>query len=535
MRIIAISPFQNSSVAILNDGVVESFCREEEFTNIKNDSYPFLALEKCISTAKGTIDVALICSHTQSSDAISSIGAYLKKMHNITEIIDISDNYHLQLASLAFYNSQFDKAVVLVINSTGSIVDFRGREAESIFLAEYPANFKTLYQSVQLFDNIDDAQGEREGAYIDSSGRFGVSKIFKSAGNVCDTTLTFDQIVDLSAYGRAEVNFTNLYKSRNLPNKGLFHVEEETNNAVYLAYKNNKVEDITKENCQEFADFAFQMQIQTQDAISQMLKIVLEQTGVKKVCIAGDFASNACANAYYKNRFSDVEFYFEPLYDGNAVGGAYFVYRDQTQDSRLYNKKMLPSLVDTQVSELDIPYCQLKDISTLISKNKSVAVFDSKIALSTNPIGTRNIIVNACDPDAKNMLRKLTKAPWYQAFGAFILKDDVLELFNTKSGVISAGLNLSFTIKPSKKELVPGLVHADNTCRLMIIEDETSFMYKMLVQLKKLTGVGAVLTADFTDQNNITVSTAPSALNCFDQSAIDAIWFPEVSKIKTKN
>jgi predicted NodU family carbamoyl transferase len=69
----------------------------------------------------------------------------------------------------------------------------------------------------------------------------------------------------------------------------------------------------------------------------------------------------------------------------------------------------------------------------------------------------------------------------------------------------------------------------------MIIEDETSFMYKMLVQLKKLTGVGAVLTADFADQNNITVSTAPDALNCFDQSAIDAIWFPEVSKIKTKN
>lgn len=535
MRILAISPFQNSSVAIFNDGIVELFCKEEEFTNIKNDAYPFLAIDFCVKNAAGSIDIALICSDTPSSNTIASLGAYVKKMYNIKEVIDISENYHLQLASLAFYNSQFDKALVVVVDDTGSTVEMYGRESETMFLAEYPANFKTMYQNIRLFDNAPSFQGERDGAYVDGVAQVGVSQVFTSAGNVCQSPLSLQQIVDLSAYGRADVNFTDLYKLRNLPNSGLFHTDQTTNNVSYLKYKNNKVSEITKDNYAEFADFAFQMQIQTQTAIAEMISIALKETNIKKVCIAGNFSTNHVANAFYKKRFPDVEFYIEPLYYGNAIGGAYFVYRDQTQDSRLYQNTKIKVEIPEELQLLDTAYCQLKDISKLISNNKIVGIFDNSISLSNTPFGNRNIVVNACDLFAKDKLQNVSHSLWFQTFGAIMLKEDAIDLFNiTETSVVYNSYKL-YTVRPSKKELIPSLVHADNTCRILIIDDESSFMFKMLKELKKLTGIGAVLTTELVSSNKIIVSTVADAVECFDTLDLDALWFPAVSKIKTKN
>lgn len=535
MRILAISPFQDSSVAVFNDGTVELFHKEEEFTHTKNDAYPFLAIDYCYKHSPGNIDMALICSDTPSSNTIASLGAYVKKMYHIKEVIDISENYHLQLASQAFYNSQFNKAIIMVINDSGSTVESYGRESETIFLAEYPANFKTMYQNIRLFDNTPSFQITRNETYIDGVSQVGVYQVFTSAGNVCQLPLSFQQIIDLSAYGRADVNCTDLYRLRNLPNSGLFHIDTTTHDVSYLKYKNSKVSEITKDNYTELANFAFQMQIQTQTAIAEMISIALKETNIKKVCIAGKFSNNHVANAFYKKRFPDVEFYIEPLYYGNAIGGAYFVYRDQTQDSRLYQNTKIKIKIPEELQLLDIAYCQLKDISKLLSSNKTVGIFDNSISLSGTPSGNRNIVVNASDLSAKDKLQNVSHSLWFQTFGAIMLKEDVLELFNVTDNPTVHNSYMLYTVKPSKKELIPSLIHADNTCKILIIDDESSYMFKMLKELKKLTGIGAVLTTELVSSNNIIVSTVADAVECFDALNLDALWFPAVSKIKTKN
>lgn len=532
MRILAISPFQNSSVAIVNDGTVECFYKEEQFSKIKTDPYPFLAIDYCVKNSPGKIDLALICSDTQTSNTIISLGAYLKKMHGITEIVDISENYHLQLASLAFYNSHFDKSLVVVIDNNGSCVSNLGREAETMFIADYPASFKMIYQSIQLFDKDSPIQGQYEDAYIEGNSMFGVSKIFKAAGNVCRTPLSIDQITALSAYGRADINFTNLYKLRNVPNSGLFHQEDETQSPVYLTYKDNKVEEISKENYQEFADFAFQMQIQTQNAVADMISIAIKQHNIKKVCVVGDFASNSIANFFYKKRFPELDFYFETLDYGNSIGGAYFFYRDQTGDGRLYSNKKIKPLIKSEPNDENLLYCQIKDIPRLIASNKSIAVFHNEKFLNSKCLGNRNILLNPCDPESKEKLKELTGALWFEHGRALILKEDAYDLFNIIGSISD---NVSYTIKLNKKTQVPSIFHHDNSCQLTIIDDESSTMYKILQEIKKITGVGAVLTSDLKLPNGIVVETAQEALDVFDNSKIDAIWFPEFSKIKTKN
>jgi hypothetical protein len=52
-------------------------------------------------------------------------------------------------ASLAFYNSGFDKSLVVVIDRSGAKFD-NLREGESVFIAEYPNKFTPIYKSYWL-------------------------------------------------------------------------------------------------------------------------------------------------------------------------------------------------------------------------------------------------------------------------------------------------------------------------------------------------------------------------------------------------
>ena len=64
MRVLGISPFHDSSVAIINDGKLEYYTKEERLSGKKRDSFPHKALDFIIKNIEGDIDVAVISSPT---------------------------------------------------------------------------------------------------------------------------------------------------------------------------------------------------------------------------------------------------------------------------------------------------------------------------------------------------------------------------------------------------------------------------------------------------------------------------------------
>ena len=64
MRILGISTLHDSSVAIINNGQLEFFCKEERLSRKKRDKYPILAVEQALKNTKGKIDVVVISSPT---------------------------------------------------------------------------------------------------------------------------------------------------------------------------------------------------------------------------------------------------------------------------------------------------------------------------------------------------------------------------------------------------------------------------------------------------------------------------------------
>ena len=60
MRVLGISPMHDSSVAIIHNGQIEYFSKEERLTRKKRDMRPYLSFDNAIKYSKGKVDYVVI-------------------------------------------------------------------------------------------------------------------------------------------------------------------------------------------------------------------------------------------------------------------------------------------------------------------------------------------------------------------------------------------------------------------------------------------------------------------------------------------
>jgi carbamoyltransferase len=85
----------------------------------------------------------------------------------------------------------------------------------------------------------------------------------------------------------------------------------------------------------------------------------------------------------------------------------------------------------------------------------------------------------------------------------------------------------------AKKE-IPGVLHVDNTCRIQIIKNTEEPLFQLLKEFKKLTGVGILLNTSFNLAGEALVETPDDAVKTFNESELDCLWFPEISRALVK-
>ena len=140
----------DSSVAIINDGKIEYFTKEERLSGVKRDGSPHKTLNFIIKNIEGDIDVAVICSASGGDPYNVFLTGLLRKTFNC-EVVRLCHQHHFAHASLAFNNSGFQSALVVVVDRMGS--DYRGlmREAESVFKVDQELKFEPIYKSYWLY------------------------------------------------------------------------------------------------------------------------------------------------------------------------------------------------------------------------------------------------------------------------------------------------------------------------------------------------------------------------------------------------
>ena len=553
MRVLGITPFHDGSVAIINDGKLEYFVKEERLSGIKRDGLPTLALKSAIENMQGDIDVAVITSPSTEDPYNDFLIEFLKKTLNC-EVEQLCHEHHLSHASLAFTDSGFQSALVVVVDRNGSPYNVGlMREAESIFKVDQEYNFEPIYKSYWLSRIGEDFDGQTFEGVLNLKARFpnceivagsglGIVKVYETATTLIGQgSLENGKIMGLSAYGK-DKKFKNLFVD-GIPNQALFThfsysqtkppiLKEYYHHRMYPNSPIPKDEDLYK----LYADYAYQVQKQTQNEMLSLVKRKVEETGINNVCITGGYGLNVVSNENLVKNLPEVNFFFEPLADdsGNSIGAALYVYRERTNDKKIYKLK------DTFFNHINHPIdregtkATSYDVAKLLDDQKIVAVFNGQAEAGPRSLGNRSLLFDARNPDAKDIINSTKGREWYRPVACSILKESAKDYFEMYNLEESPHMTISFTVRKEKKQIIPGVIHVDNSCRIQTVDTEIEHFYKLLKDFEKITGVPVLLNTSFNIAGKPLVETVSDAIDTFKETNIDVLWFPEKGIILTK-
>jgi carbamoyltransferase len=531
MRILGISPAHDSSIAIVNDGKLECFLKEERYSRIKRDKLPWKAIEHVY----GKIDKIVYTTPTVSTQDAMFKAILQKKF--ACPIIDMSDQHHLCHASLAFYNSDFGKALVFVIDRNGSVINNVMREAETVYQVEYPYEFKTLHKNYWVFNRGADADSETLKHSTTADSYMSVVKVYETATTLIgQNPLENGKTMGLAAYGK-DTPYKQFFVDGR-PNDTLFvhdyFVTPDQTTTLMRDHIGKVVSDVPEIDYEFYANHAYQVQKQTQEYVLEMIKYWVNKTGIKEVCITGGYALNVVANSFYVENLPDVKFYFEPMADdsGNSIGAAMYQSRIDSGSHIMHGVKT-PFIHGLRSNLKDVgEVCLLDDVINLIEQQKTVAMFCGFAEGGQRALGNRSILFDARNPNAKDIVNKIKKREWYRPFAATVLEEDFEQYFYTLGLEKSAHMTMSFKVK--NPDLIPGVVHVDNSCRVQTTTSHSTIGL-VLQFLKKKTGCGVLLNTSFNMAGEPLVETQEDAINTFNNSDIDVLWFPEIGKCLKKD
>lgn len=552
MRIVGVSPAHDSSVATYCDGNIELFFKEERLSRRKRDKQPFHSLRETSINIAGPVDGVVISSPTPG-DYSNTVLEASSRILKSNQSFDMSHLHHLSHAALAFYNSGFEEAAVIVVDRNGSVLKNVAREAETVFVAKYPNEFIEVYKNYWVFNNGADTSPTTNSVFrkeknnkphceIIYTSSYGITKVYETA-----TTLIGQHILEngktmgLSAYGKPKES-EKLFLDSGIANDSLFTHEysEEFMETVSVSSKLYQyvTKNITTKNYTLYADYAYQVQRETENQVSALIEKTIKTTGMKNICITGGYGLNVVANSYYIKKFPNIRFFFEPLADdsGNSLGAAMYVYRELTKDKNIYPLKDtfyhgLGGELEKNIGKK----CTVDEVAKILSNGCSVGIFFGKSEAGPRALGHRSILFDPRKDNAKEKVNIVKNREWYRPFAAAVLLEDAKKYFNLDGVTDSKYMTINFEATEEGCKTIPGVIHVDNTSRIQTITKENKYMYNLIVEFKKLTGVGALLNTSFNLAGEPLVETQGEALAVLKNSKLDYVWFPETGEIVKNN
>jgi len=542
MRILAFNVAHDASVCSIKDGEIEFFCKEERLSRKKRDKHPFKALDKFAELNFGKVDHALYVTPSNNEPDVEIVfGAYIQKKFNVKLENYSSLKHHDCHASLAFYNSGFEKSLVFVIDRNGSMFfsngNLIGRESESVYIASTQHDLIPIRKNFWLSSGYENSKNEVEkilrshyhNVDISAPGPLGIVKVYEAATTLIrQNPLENGKTMGLSSYGE-NLDYDQLFWNNIGLNEKFIHIPGGDNVTCFYNCEVPIVKEVTESNYQPYANRAKQVQLQTQQVALNLISEYVKQTNIKNVCIVGGYGLNVVANNFYLKKLPDVNFYFEPVADdtGVSIGAAMLKYKELTyKNPKSVSNNFYHFYEDEPVVGKK---CNIDDVCNLLINQKSVAIFEGNPEAGPRALGHRSILFDARNPNAKKLVNEIKKREWYRPFAGVILEEYFNEYFETLGLKTSSYMTINFDCKEQTKNFVPGIIHVDNTCRIQTVSN--GFLYQLLNKFYEKTNCPMLLNTSFNLAGEALVQTKKDAIHTYESSALDAICFVEKNEI----
>lgn len=547
MRILSYNITHDSSVCVLNDGVIEYFGKEERFSKIKRDSNPIKSLITYFNYYPNLeIDYSLFLTPSLDDVNESSRSIFetiIKKYRHVKTFQTYCENSHHDLhAWLAYVNSGFKQTLVVVVDRNGASLytsnnTFLAREAESVFLFDAVSKSKPIYKNYWCSPKIDRYEikhfltNENPDCDIRVNSSYSIVKVYEAATTLIDQhPLENGKTMGLSSYGK---NIENQYfdYNGNIEEKYFVHKKDFIESVLFKDYTNLITKHITKDNYQFYADRALEVQNQTQQQVLNLIEKYTSKYNVNNVCIVGGYGLNVVANNYYIKNLPNINFYFEPVADdtGITIGACFKKYFETTSNIptptkntfyHFFNKnEKLKNNLGKKV--------KVKDLVSLLMDQKSLGLFEAAPEAGPRALGHRSILFDPRNIEGKNIVNSIKKREWYRPFAGVILKSEFQKYFFTEGLQESPNMTISFKCKEHSLNLFPAVIHVDNSCRVQTIDEGNGVLFNILLEFYNRTGCPILLNTSLNLAGKPLVQTKQDAMDLLNNSELDYIYFED--------
>jgi carbamoyltransferase len=425
-------------------------------------------------------------------------------------------DHHLCHAVSAYYTSPFagKKSLVLTLDGMG--------DAHSSKLYVFSSNG---------FINI----GASPSTQIDSTGQISLGLLYTSFTLALGFSRGDEGKVEaLAAFGKFDSQIYNtLIRGTSFFNNGIFF-SQELKPFVEIKSLKRMLHNISKENA------AATIQKYLEDIVLLFLSKVSKLQDFDRIIISGGVAANIILNMriYESNLFKDIHICPFMGDEGLSVGSAILTAIAHGEDISFLSHERMPywgpefTLEDVYAaltSYQGIQFSYLGDFwinkaARSICENKIIGVFKSKMEFGPRALGNRSILANPSDPKLREKLNiSIKKRPPWQPFCPTIIDEDRDTLF--EKSFDHKHMAIAFRMRPHYAERLPSAVHIDGTARPQFVsQSDNAHFYKLLKEVKKLTGIGAVINTSFNLHGRAMVMSPHQAIDDFLDCNLDSLF-----------
>tara|TARA_Y100001963_G_scaffold128979_1_gene183784 strand:- start:1165 stop:1767 length:603 start_codon:yes stop_codon:yes gene_type:complete len=175
------------------------------------------------------------------------------------------------------------------------------------------------------------------------------------------------------------------------------------------------------------------------------------------------------------------------------------------------------------------------DVAKLIDQQKIVAIFQGRSEAGPRALGNRSILYDPRDPHGKDRLNMVKNREPFRPFGCTVLLQHAHNWFDMGGLIESPFMMYAMKGLPHTYDKIPAVLHVDNTCRVQTVCPKDNFNYYQLIDsFYQLTKIPLLLNTSFNLSGEPLVETPDDAIDTFECSAIDYLYFPEVQKLRGK-
>jgi len=272
--------------------------------------------------------------------------------------------------------------------------------------------------------------------------------------------------------------------------------------------------------------FAYMAQRTLEVKVCELARNCVRETGLKRLALAGGIFSNIKLNMQIR-QLPEVESccVFPHMGDGGLALGAAFQANSELNGVSSYDapdvywglsysdEEMLQAIKKSGYSYTE--HDNIAQVAArLISEGSIVFWVQGGMEYGPRSLGRRSILAMPNSIKIKDLLNlRLKMRVWYQPFCPSMLAEEAPVMLENNDGLINRFMTMGYMVKQERRRDMEGVMSIDGSCRPQFVTNNEPLFRELLLELKKLTGLGVILNTSFNVHGDPLVCSPQDALD----------------------